>query len=615
VTDVEEAKAASSTSGRRRAPSRSWSRAVPALAIPVILLAAGFRAAEASRTWFYQDDFKIIGIVSRDGLTLQQLFTPYLGHLMPSGKLAAWVIDLWPAYDYTPVVIEVVILVVFLGWGAMRMLVTLFGARPAVLVLLVYLLFNPWLIEPVAWWAAGINHLPALAATCFAVASTVRYAREPRGRDLAASVGWVLLGLSFAELALLAYVPMTVLVLGYFTSGTLWERVLSTWQDYRSFVMTHGVVVLSYVALYLWRLPEHVGQRDPVPWRGYLINMFGVLVPSGFVGGPTDWNELGGAVFRSAPPPALQVVSLVTLAGVFALSAVTRVRGLRAWLIPVLQLAVVVLLLAQNRAIWGQDFILDPRTSTVMSLAFTLAVGLAFLHVPDAVECAERREGHWLVDRPEPTLVAMAAFLVLAVVSTVSFPLLHVAPSSGPREYMRAFERSLASHDGPVQLVDRPIDPRVASGLDAEYSIVLAPYGARVQTPDVVQDEFYVLSGDGRIVRPGFEVARRAQGTVPAGDCPGYSVGAEGRTIPLNGPVIGYVWRLRLSYDAPRTTPGRVSFGGDSEDVTFQSGRHVMEMGTAAPRRWNEVTIDGLDSGAEVCVTQTLVGTTTVPGS
>jgi hypothetical protein len=89
----------------------------------------------------------------------------------------------------------------------------------------------------------------------------------------------------------------------------------------------------------------------------------------------------------------------------------------------------------------------------------------------------------------------------------------------------------------------------------------------------------------------------------------------EGLTIRLDGPVLGYVWRLRMVYTTSETSPGRISFGGADQDVTFERGRHVMEMPAAAPDTWKEIRIEAHGPGAEVCVSQTLVGTTTVPGS
>lgn len=598
-------------SGRRR-PDR-----VLLAGLALVALATGFRAWAVSRTWFYLDDFPLVATAVHDGLSLEYLFTPHIGHLMPAGRLSAWVIGQGTHYDYSLVTVQLIGLYLLCGLGMLRLLRTLFGSRWAILLPLTCFLFSPWLISPTTWWAAGINHLPALLATIGVLDQVVRHLREPRVRHVVGSVSWMLLGLAFAELAMFAYVPVVVIALGYFARGWLGARIWQVVRHYRTMVIAHAVLVVGYLGLYLWRHVQAFADEPAVPWRGYAINMIGTVLPSGFIGGPGRWHQVWTAQFETQPATALQVLGIAALIGTFALSAATRVRGLRAWWIPALQTVAIVLLVGQNRAVFGAFFILDMRFSIPLAVGLPLALGLAFLPVPGAVESAEPRSHHWLVDRPGPARVALCGFVGLSVWSTTTFPLVDL-PERSPRNYFANFERTLSGRDGPIDLIDIPT-PTYVYGGSWRYSVLLSPYGDALRYPAVVQDDFYVLGDSGRLTRPALDAVRSS---VPPAtvlrsndrDCRGYPVPASGQTIGLTGPVMGYFWRMRIEYSATGTTPIEVSFGGTTTRTTARRGRHVMEMPATPPGMWSSVRISASRPTARLCVSRLLVGTPTTPG-
>lgn len=582
----------------------------------LIVAASCFRAWAATRTWFYVDDFPIVITAAREGVALGSLADPYIGHVMPAGRIAAWLTTVGRPYDYPVAIAELIALFALTGAGLLRLLRTLFGPHPAVLLLLAYFLFSPWLISLTSWWAAGINHLPALAATVWSLDAAVRCLRDPQRRHLLASVAWVAFGLAFAELALLAYIPLTLLAVGYFASGTLAERIGRLWRERRPLVVAHAVVVASYAALYLataWA-PQDAPEGG-VPWRDYVVNVLGTVVPSAAIGGPVRWEQAWAAQFDVDPPALLRLAGLVAVGGVLALSALVRDRALRAWLIPAAQLAVLVLLLAKTRVVFGPSFILDLRFTTPLALGVPLALGLAFLPVRDAVEGSVRRQQHWLVDRPAPAVLASVVFVVLAVRSAATFPLLHVPDDASPRDYFATFERSLDEHDQPVDLVDDHLPGYVFSGPEGVYSSALAQYGDRVRFPEVLEDDYYVLDGSGRLVEPDLDVARRAVPPPSGSGCDGYlldgAVDGE-RVIELDGPVFGAVWRLRIDYTAASDTAATLSRGTSTTETTLHAGTHTLEVSGAG--QYDAVTIAAGDPAARVCVRQVLVGTTDYPG-
>lgn len=579
--------------------------------VALIVLAAAFRIWTATQTWFYVDDFPLVATAARDGLSPHELVQPYIGHLMPAGRAAAWLTTAGGRYDYPVAVAELVALYVLVGAGALRLFRSLFGSRPAVLALLAYLLFSPWLISPTTWWAAGINHLPALAATVWALDAVVRHLRDPQARHLVASLLWILFGLTFAELALLAYVPILVVALAYFAQGTLLQRIGHLWSSRRSLVVGHGVLGVLYLTAYVATAWDPTGERPPAPWRDYLVNLVGTVLPSAFVGGPGTWKQEWAAQFDVAPAGWLRLLGLAAVVGLFALSAMTRERALRAWLVPLTQVGAIVLLMSQTRSIFGGSFILDLRFTTPLALGVALAVGLAFLPVEGALECSAPRSSHWLLERRAPTVLAISAFVALGVWSAATFPLLHVPHDRSPHHFFETFEQSLDDHEAPVQMVDAPLPGFVFSGVEGRYATSLSMYDA-VEIPPVVQDDFYILDETGALVHPELDVARRATAPAATSDCDGHDVGTSGAGIALDGPVWGPAWRLRLDYTATAETPAVITLGDRQVRVTLLAGEHTLE--TSGAGQYDAVRIDGLDDGASACVSSLEVGTTVVPG-
>ena len=598
------------SAGERRSAAADRTTPDRIVVVGVVLIAAAtcFRAWAASRTWFYVDDFPLVLTAAHDGLAVSSLLDPYIGHVMPAGRIAALLTTVGRPFDYGIAIAELAVRFALAGAGLLRLLRTLFGSHPGVLLLLAYFLFSPWLIQPTSWWAAGINHLPALVATVWTLDAVVRYLRDPQRRHLVASVAWMAFGLAFAELALLAYIPVALVSVGYFASGSLPRRVLHLCRKRRWLVMAHGVVVAAYACLYLataWA-PQDAPEGG-VPWGAYVTNVLGIVVPSASIGGPVRWNQVWAAQFETDPSGPLQLAGLVAVAGVVALSVHVRDRALRAWSIPVVQLVALVVLIAKTRVVFGPAFILDLRFTTPLALGIPLAIGLAFLPVRGAVESSSPRRPHWLIGRPSPVVLSTAVVVALGIWSAVTFPLLHVPVDQSPRRYFATFERSLDEHGSVVDLVDLRVPDYVWSGREGAYSIALSQYGERVRFPEVVTDEFYVLDDTGQLVEADLDVARRSEPPPPGQQCDGYRVDRREGAIVV-GPVFGDVWRLRIEYTASAPTSATITRGESVIDTRLQPGTHVMEMPGGGA--YDAVAVTPDDPGVSVCVHEVLVGTT-----
>ena len=115
--------------------------------------------------------------------------------------------------------------------AVLRLLVTLFGETPRILVPLGLFLFSALTIPGFLWWSAHILWLPLQLAMAATMTYHVKWWRHRRARDLALAVGWLMFGyLSFEKMVLL--LPfLLVFSLGVLTARRRpqdWLRTLRT---------------------------------------------------------------------------------------------------------------------------------------------------------------------------------------------------------------------------------------------------------------------------------------------------------------------------------------------------------------------------------------------------
>ena len=581
---------------------------VVVLGVLVVAAATATRTWLLGGSWFYVDDLVLTNTASTQGVDLHSLVHPYFGHLMPGGRLLAWVVSAGGPFDYGVAVAQLAVLVAASGLALLHLLVTLFGRRLAILVPLAYFLVSPFLVPATSWWSAGINHLPALAATCMCVAAHVRHLRDGRRRDLVAAVGWLVAGLAFAELTLFAVVPLVVITLGYFATGSLGQRAGQVWSRHREAVIALGAVGATYVAVYFSFAWETIPSPTKPDWSAFITNATLTTLPSAAVGGPGSWHVAWAAQLEVQPSALTRLAGYVVIVTVLSLSAAARDRGLRGWLIPAGQLGLGIALLGRSRALFGAGIALDPRFFVPVGLGLALGLGLAFLPVRGALESAAVRNPRTLADRPAAVCLALLAFVAFSVTSARSYPLRDLGDRS-PKPFLTAATRTLERQHAPVDLVDAKVPDAVLGPPVNDYRFALAPLRDHFRIPTVVQDDFFVLDGHGRLVRPDLDVARSAQAPAPAA-C-GYRVGSE-RRVPLDGPVIGFGWRVRVGYTATAETGATVSLGDVDTPVRLLAGEHVLELpGDAA---YDAVRFSGVGPGAGLCISSVTVGTTKAPG-
>lgn len=286
----------------------------------------------------------------------------------------------------------------------------------------------------------------------------------------------------------------------------------------------------------------------------------------------------------------------------------TRERSLRAWLLPVAFLLANVLLLTAGRAflvgaIIGREY----RYQTELPAVFAIAVGLAFLPLLGSTETVEPRGESGLPFRPEnAVLTFMAVFVAGAMVSSVQYAG-HWQTKNPAPAYFDRVEKNLAAREKPVPLANRAVPEMIMWGFrfpENTYSHVFRLYEDKTHYPSVTTDELFVFDNKGDL-RPVLISSMRRN--VPAKDvgC-GYRLEDTGISIPLDDPVIGGGWWVRIGYLADGDSPVTVTAGRRVHEAEVERGLHSLYF--EAGGNFDRIRLSGLEDGVSLCTNDVTLG-------
>jgi hypothetical protein len=583
----------------------------PALVGGLLLIAVQlvFRGWAVSGSWFQFDDFAFLSRAYNSDLTWGYLTESYAGHLMPGGFLLTWLFAKVDPLGFWPYATTLLVLQAVASIGFLRLLFHMFGRRLAVLPLLAIYLFSVTSLPAFIWWAAGINQLPLQIALFFGLHSHVSYLRTRRSRHLAATMAWTVFGLLFYEKTLLVFVAYGLVALAYFAQGTLEERLRHLWTTYRRGLLLHGLLALGYLALYLsTSLTFAVDNANQTPVFPVAYRYIFVAFSTGVIGGPWQWTDLS-PVGRVANPSDLVIfLSWLVIGYLIYLAYRTRLHSLRAWLLTALFLVANVFLLTAGRAfLVGAIIGLEYRYQTELSAVFALSVGLAFLPLVGAVETVRPREESGVPFRPESAaLVFSVLFVGGAMVSNFQYAARWQMQNPAPAYFDRV-AASLADKDQPVPLADLAVPQMIMWGFrhpENTYSRMFRLHEEKTRYPSIVSDELYVFDGRGRL-RPALITPMRQNVPHEDSGC-GYRLEDTSITIPLDDPVIGGGWWVRIGYFADGNSTVTVTAGDLVHEGKIERGLHSLYF--QASGRFKGIRLSGLENGTSLCTNDVTLG-------
>ena len=272
----------------------------------MVIAQIGFRGWALAESFFFTDDYRLIRDAEGVGLSWSYLLAPFDSQFMPAGRLAVWLVahngtTNWPLAATMTTAVQALA-----GAACVWMLVTLFGARRAILAPLGIYLTSALTLPGFMWWAAALNQLPMQLAFFLAVGSWVRYVRHHSGWSLAATTGSLALGLACYPKSILIVPVLAWLLLAYFVEGGAVERLLNGARSHLTATILGVAAAGGYAVWYVLSVPqpfEPAASGSPAGRAAEVADaMLGTSLSTGAVGGPWTWFDTSPPIVLAQPP-------------------------------------------------------------------------------------------------------------------------------------------------------------------------------------------------------------------------------------------------------------------------------------------------------------------------
>ncbi len=613
------------------------------VAMALIAVQTILRGWTCVRGYFYLDDLAFTGRSMDYPLwSVTYLSLPYNNHVMPGAFVWVWLTTHAFPLQWLPVAAVMIALQLGLSLLIYRLLVELFGRRPAILVPLAIALLSPISLPAFLWWAAALNQLPQQLAIVAALLFHVGYLRTGRLRLALAGPLVVLAGLLFSEKTLLAVPLLVGLTVAYFTSGGFWARVRQTLRRDAPVWVGYAVVAFPYLAYYVVQVPSPLRPAAAGHDVADLTtqSLFRATIP-GLLGGPWQWTRIGAAGARADPDAFLVVVAFLVAGVVVASSLVLWRRAGRAWLVLLGYSALNLGLLARSRATFiGPVIGTEYRYQTDVAIVAALALALATIPVAGRFRHADVEI---LTPRPEvrrlltekilsPLREAAAApatseevvrltsgtatalFLASAVWSTVAYDPLWV--DNPAREFVTTARAGLATLPPGTVVGNVPVPDDVAWPLLYPYNQTYRLFGPllaspRRLVPGASASEMVVPDSHGYFRRALVAGPTAEEG--PTAHC-GWLLGPRAVVIPLRATATDAVPVIRIGYTSNRPTTITVRINGRTSAVDLAPGAGAFFLAATGPI--TEIEVDPTGDNARVCTDDIAAGVPVpVPGT
>lgn len=593
-------------------------RGVTVVAVTLIAVQLWLKGALLAGGYFRQDDYHYLDRAAASGFGWSYLMVVDSGHLLPFGLAIAWLQARLGRYDWPATAGVILLLLAVASFAMLRMLLTVFGRRPGILVPLGIFLFSPLSLAGTDWWAVAIEILPLEAAMFLAIDAHVRYLRSGRLRTAAAAAAWLAAGLAAMEKG--AVVPLLLLAL---TAAFFVPRVRDVRRYWRAWAI-YGGVLACYVAVFFAQLHTSAVQPGKPSSAGHVLSliktMTGTSLVPGALGGPWHWAT-GSGYDQAAPPAVLQWLSWAVALIVVVVTCLRRPRAWRAWAIAagwIVAADFVPVIIGRLGGYPGSLLGAQTRYLTDATGVLALCAGLALLPLAGEPDAYRFRLG----PRRRP-LIAAATALICAVAAGSVWSLERLqsvsnATTATARSYIATAQAAVEDAPPGTVIVDSAVPAVIMDvGLFWNHALTSDVIGAvtapsqhltwRRTLPSVAaeplifdqQGRLWPVTVTGRYSWPG---PRVKTGRFAGQYC--WPVTPAGTRVPLLGAVYRYTWTIRVAYSGSASVLS-AGFGGQhAGTVALPAGGHVAFL--TAVGGGKAVTLRG--AGRGLCVTGLTVG-------
>lgn len=555
--------------------------------------------------YFYWDDLILVGRAGTQDLwSPAYLFDDHDGHVMPAGFLLGGLITRLAPLVWAGPAISLVVLQLLASLSLLRALHLILGWRPVLLLPLTFALFTPLGVPGFAWWAAGLNSLPMLAALAWVCGDAILLSRNGERRYAVTGTCVFLGGLLFFEkAAVIPFVAFAVIaLLGYVAGEQDWLR--SAWRRGARLWLPALAVTAAWIGLYIVVVDQQRWSTDLGMTWDLLRRSFTHGIVPGLAGGPWEWQRWAPASPWALPPVPVMVLGWVMLAVTVALAVARKQRiGL-------------VLAAALGYAVACQIPIYLMRSSrfTALELAQTLR------YLPDLVVVLALLTaiGFTARNRPSPLLdssprrtaaltVVVAAFLASSLYSTSTF--LTSWRDNPTKAYLQNAQAALsqAAQSG-AQMLDQEVDPLILQRVAWPENLVSHMFALLPDRPEFASSttDLRLLDMTGQLKKGLVTWVRSIrQGPVPG--C-GYLAQPEQPVLmPLDGPLLPADWTVELNYLANSDGTLLVSLNeGEQAKVPVRPG--LNRVFVRLPGAGDAITVEAQTAALSVCLASGPVG-------
>jgi hypothetical protein len=611
----------------------AWARGRGVVVVGVVLVGLSliWKALFLGHYYFWQDDFHFFELALGNSLTWKYLTYVGAGHMFPAVYALLWVWTRASLYNWSSASAIMIFFLAAGGLAGLRLLRTLFGNRPAILVPLLLYLLSPLTMPDIRWWTAAIESVPLQPVIFLALTSQVHYVRTGRFRHALAAAAWLVVGLLFFEKAVAIPVLLFLVTSGFLMDDGNWLRsagrcLVKYWPSWLL-----ELVILGIYAFVLRDALKTSSQQPGVPATAGGAFTFGwdllkdTFVPGAF-GGPWTWfpqPATGGAEYAySAPPQVLVWLSLIAAACIIMASVWARRYAWRAWAI----LGVWFVGADVFPVIIGRIALLNTGGAALLALEtryvadavpiLAICLGLAFLPVDGRPDLRQKRrmatvEGVGVQPGRMVAAGLVGAFVIGAVFSVQAFQ--SHTTSLPVKIFLANAQAAVAEAPAGTVIMDQPVpdDLMIATfGVARDDSRVIgimesAADKARISwttAPSGTIDHLMVFGADGRL----YQADIYGVGSVPlvAGQQRCYVARNGKLVIRFAAATLRGTSLLRMGYLAAKAVNGEpitIKYGGITQRLIIKAGLHDAYMPVRGSVR--SVTFSGAPvTGPGLCI-------------
>jgi hypothetical protein len=546
--------------------------------LAMIVAQFAWRAIFLSNMYFRQDDFYNLDLAIKSPLNWHYLTFNTAGNVVVGTQLITWVLARVSLYDWGLASAVILVLLACADLAALRLMRTLFGNRPMILIPLAVYLLIPITLPGFGWWSAALESLPLQLAIFMTLNAHVRYLRTGLARHLVIAAAWLCFGLACFEKALILPVLLFGVTAAYFCDGpSLLAGAKQALVRFRRAWVVYAIIEVAGAVFVVISLRTSTIHPHAPSSLGAVLTYSGALLRDtlipGMLGGPWWWLPLGDGSYALASPPALLAwLAIITVAVIFGASVLRRKIAWRSWAMLAVWVAaadIVPVAIGRLNYLPALTFGMETRYVADAAPVIAICLGLAFWPL------AERRT------RPEPAKRSLAelyadyrwraaaAVFGAFVVGSLWSNQIYAHDTSGhlAATYVANAKQAVQLAPRGSLVLDWPVPSGVESGLFGRYHYASTLIGDLEQGklagnlrwlrshPVGTLDKLLIFGNDGRL----YPAMIFGMSSVPRTATQGCWPNSHGRVVVrFASRTSTLAWELRVGYIWGSRTPGTI---------------------------------------------------------